>query len=230
MEPNKLENQFREKLNNREINPSEAAWDRLDAMLSFTELGDSEQAKQKPKSKFTWLYVAASIFGLMLFGTIFFNQKGSSIDVNKNNVVIENKSQNNNIKTENKSINELEDSNAILKQETKPLVQTYKTVKNHVKNPFIKIHEEGVAEIQPVIQKEPVGINKNTISTDIDSLLASASKPILDSEKSSIKINSRTLLNQVDGELQLSFREKALNTITQKYKEAKKALVNRNNQ
>ena len=37
MERNKLENEFREKLNSREIKPSEMAWNRLDAMLTAEE-------------------------------------------------------------------------------------------------------------------------------------------------------------------------------------------------
>lgn len=37
MEQNKLETQIKEKLNSREIQPSEMAWDRLDAMLSVSE-------------------------------------------------------------------------------------------------------------------------------------------------------------------------------------------------
>ena len=42
MEPNKFEKDFREKLNQREIEPSNNAWDRLDAMLSVAE-------EKKPK-------------------------------------------------------------------------------------------------------------------------------------------------------------------------------------
>ena len=33
MEPNKIEEQFKELLNSRELQPSDKAWDRLDAML-----------------------------------------------------------------------------------------------------------------------------------------------------------------------------------------------------
>ncbi|MBF2709384.1 hypothetical protein [Flavobacterium soyangense] len=222
MEPNKLENQIREKLNNRKINPSEAAWDRLDAMLTINE---------KPKLRLIWFYVAASVAGFLLVGTIFFNQKESSIDGSKNNVVINDKIQKDSLKTKDKSIiNELDYSKAILKQETKPLVQIYKKEESNIKNQTIKGQEEVVAEIQPFSQNEQIVVNKNTIRTDIDSLLASASKPNPDIKKSFIKINSATLLGQVDGELQVSFREKALKTITKKYKEAKEALANRNNQ
>ena len=43
MEPNNFEKDFREKLNQREIEPSNKAWDRLDAMLSVAE-------EKKPKT------------------------------------------------------------------------------------------------------------------------------------------------------------------------------------
>ena len=68
MEQNKLETQFKEKLNSRKIKPTEMAWDRLDAMLSVAE-------NKKPKRKFNWVYIAASFIGFLLVGTIFFNQK-----------------------------------------------------------------------------------------------------------------------------------------------------------
>jgi uncharacterized protein YqfB (UPF0267 family) len=223
MEPNKFENQFREKLNSRELNPSEAAWDRLDAMLSVVD---------KPKRKFSWLYIASSILGFLLVSTIFFNQKENTIDVKKNNVAIENKTEKVNLKTEIKSIKTESDFSKInLKQETKPLVQTQKNTKSNAENQMLKTKKEVVAEIQPNNQKELIVANINSNPENIDSLLASVEKNSQsDSKKPSVKVNTTNLLNQVDGELQLSFREKALNTITQKYKEAKEALVNRNNQ
>ena len=71
MEPNKFEKDFREKLNQRKIEPSDKAWDRLDAMLSVAE-------KKQPKKKNNrWLYIAASLVGFLLVGTFFFNQKQS---------------------------------------------------------------------------------------------------------------------------------------------------------
>ena len=75
MEPNKLESQFREKLSYREINPSGAAWDRLEAMLTVAE---------KPKRNYTFWYVAASIVGFLFVGTVFFNQKENPISIDKN--------------------------------------------------------------------------------------------------------------------------------------------------
>ncbi len=62
MELNNLEKDFRNKLNQREIQPSEKAWDRLDAMLSVAE-------KKKPKR--TWMYIA-KFFGISIGWDDFF--------------------------------------------------------------------------------------------------------------------------------------------------------------
>ena len=231
MEQNKLETQFKEKLNSREIKPTEMAWDRLNAMLSVAEPSKSEQI-QKPKHKFTWLYIAASFIGFLLISTVFFNQKENTIDIKKNTVVIENSIPKENSKTEIKSIKtETNFSKPIIKSETKLLVQTQKNSKTKVENPTLKTQENAIAEIQPTNLNEPIIEHKNSIPENIDSLLASAETNSKSSSKDySVKINSKDILNQVDGELQLSFREKALNTISQKYKEAREALANRNNQ
>ena len=69
MEPNNFEKDFREKLNERRIEPSDKAWDRLDAMLSVAEEKKSEKKNRKG------LYIAASVVGFLLVGTFFFNQK-----------------------------------------------------------------------------------------------------------------------------------------------------------
>ena len=65
MEQNNIENQFRDKLNSREIKPSENSWDRLDAMLTVAE---------KPKKNYRWMFFAASFLGFILIATIFFSQ------------------------------------------------------------------------------------------------------------------------------------------------------------
>ena len=46
--------------------------------------------------------------------------------------------------------------------------------------------------------------------------------------KTLVKVNSNTLLSQVDGELELSFREKVINKVNKNYQTVKVALANRN--
>ena len=225
MEQNKLETQFKEKLNSREIKPTEMAWDRLDAMLSVAE-------NNKPKRKFSWLYIAASLIGFLMISTVFFNQKGDEIDIKKNTVVIESTSLKENSKTKIKTVKKQPNfSKTIIIPATKPLVQTQKNINYKVKNPTVNSIEIVEAEIQPNNKNLQIEENKYVSHENIEGLLASIEKNSKsDRNNSSIKINSTDLLNQVDGELEVSFRERALNTITKKYKEAKEAFANRNNQ
>ena len=45
-----------------------------------------------------------------------------------------------------------------------------------------------------------------------------------------VRINAADLLNQVDGELELSFREKVITKVNKNYQTVKVALANRNQQ
>ncbi|MBC8883410.1 hypothetical protein H9X57_08295 [Flavobacterium piscinae] len=83
MEPNNIENQIREKLTQREIQPSAKAWDRLDAMLSVEE--------QKPKRNFKWLSIAAIFMGFTLIGIFMMNNENSVKNaIPSNPIVLEN--------------------------------------------------------------------------------------------------------------------------------------------
>ena len=227
MEQNNLETQFKQKLNSREIKPTEMAWDRLNAMLSVAEPNNDEQI-QKPKRRFTWLYVAASFISFLLISIVFFNQKENTINIKKDTVVIEKTIQKENSKTADKP-GKLEPhfANTIVKSETKPLVHTQIKIKTTVAT---EAQQNVANEIQPNNGNESIAELKKISPDNIDSLLASVENIKSSSTNPSVKINSTDLLDQVDRELQVSFREKALNTITKKYKEAKEALVNRNNQ
>jgi negative regulator of sigma E activity len=72
MAQNKFENQIKEKLEAREIQPSEKSWDRLDAMLSVAE---EKKTKRFPFFTFQSIGIAASVLVLLSLGLYFFNQK-----------------------------------------------------------------------------------------------------------------------------------------------------------
>jgi len=239
MEPNKLENQFREKLNNRKINPSEAAWDRLDAMLSITDQSDSEQANQKPKRRFTWLYVAASIAGFLLVGTIFFNQKESAVSVDKNEVVIHNevipKTETIPVTKENAENNEpkmaikntriaLENNKAKSEnQKTKVAIKKDRVAENNVNQSQKNAH----SIISQETEQQSITPERNDVN--VDKMLAAVEKtPKKISDEKSVSVNAANLLSQVDGELKLSFREKVISKVNKNYQSVKVALANRN--
>ena len=80
METNNIDNNIKEKLDNRTINPSASAWERLSVQLD-------EQPKQKKKGWFFYVGAAASILLLVSVGFLFLNK---SETVNPIEIIVEN--------------------------------------------------------------------------------------------------------------------------------------------
>jgi hypothetical protein len=239
MEPNNFEKDFRDKLNQRKIEPSDKAWDRLDAMLSISEV-------KKPKKKNKWLYIAASIVGFLLVGTFFFSQKKSVVETPENNVVIkENIQKKSVIKPSLNTEDSIEKQIAVSEKET--IQNTEKSIKgekslNQKLNKTIGNEVNQIAESSIINQKNQqsqsgtnqVSVPETPKNETTDQLLNTAEKTIVAENsakpKSKIKINATDLLNQVDGELELSFREKVIAKVNKNYQTVKVAVANRNQQ
>ena len=237
MEPNKLETQFKEQLNSREIKPSEMAWNKLDAMLTVADSNNSEQAKQKPKKKFPWMHIAASILGFLLIGTVYFNQNDNPIKNQKNEVVIQNSAvskttevPDNSLKVkaqDEKSLiaNVVPKSNLVNKQT--PILKEKSIVLNNnsIQNQVVEVSISNQKTEQKLIKSQ-------TSNVTVDELLAVAGNPSKKenqlSQKSAVHVNASNLLSQVDGELELSFREKVIGKVSKNYQTVKVALANRN--
>ncbi|MDI5896887.1 hypothetical protein [Flavobacterium yafengii] len=237
MEPNKLETQFKEQLNSREIKPSEMAWSKLDAMLTVADPSNSEQAKQKPKTKYPWMFIAASFVGFLLIGTVYFSQKGNAIENQENEIVIQNS-------VAPKTIVVPENTIKIKEEDEKGLVANVvqKSTSGTNKTPILRekliavnnnSNQNQVAEVSISNQKSEQKLIKSQISdVTVDKLLAVAGNPSKKenqlSQKPVVHVNASNLLSQVDGELELSFREKVINKVNKNYQTVKVALANRN--
>jgi len=230
MEPNKFEKGIIEKLNSREIKPSDQSWDRLNVMLSMQE-------EKEKKNVFPWLKIAA-VFVLSLgLGLFFFIPNNESQDWNKTpisfqenkevraekeelkNVVISAKSQvksftNQQSETINKEIiagtkTKEKKANFFVKskvtQESQTMTQLALVVNEKNKNIEVKDDKQ----ISEQDDNQEVVVNQNF------------SKPVL-------KIDAAALLNQVEGEVTLTFRQKIMRTIKKNYEETKIAISNRN--
>jgi hypothetical protein len=241
MEPNNFEKDFREKLNKRTIEPSDKAWDRLDAMLSVAE------EKKQPKKSRKWLYIAASIVGFLLVGTFFFNQKKNVIENPINKVAVEDATKKDSVvKPALNIIDSVKTEVAISEKESveksEKLQKTNNNQESNKPNKTIKNEQNQIAESSVIIKnnQEKQSINNQTAiveapkNANVDQLLNSAEKTAVAENsvkpKSKIKINANDLLNQVDGELELSFREKVITKVNKNYQTVKVALANRNQQ
>lgn len=230
MEQNKLENEFRNKLNQREINPSENSWDRLDAMLTVAE-------EKKPKHSYTWIYIAASIIGFAFLGTFFFNQSDKIGTIESNEVVIENNQKVEPIQKETHSIlpsNSKSESIAVI-SEAKKVKKNPRTIKSTIINQNQLAQNSNPDSYIPVIEKKQTNqkveqfASLNSNEKSVDEMLAAVqinSKAV--NSKTFVKVNPDALLSQVDGELELSFREIVINKVTKNYQTVKVALANRN--
>lgn len=234
MEPNNMENQFRDKLNKRAIKPSENAWDRLDAMLTVAE---------KPKRNYRWMYFAASFLGFILIATVFFNQTEEVIDSEHNKIVIEQK------QVQEKE-NELDKiiENPVLEKNPEVVVASQNTTTKQ--KMVIKTKPAAVLdkiEVLKTEKKQPfetaivsndknnsssITNQKTTVKVDANALLASVEndrpEQAVAQNTNPVKVNSNDLLSQVDGELELSFRERVIKSVNKTYREVKVAVAKRN--
>jgi hypothetical protein len=229
MEQNKLENEFRNKLNQREITPSENSWDRLDAMLTVAE------DKKKMRS-YGWIYVAASILGFAFLGTFYFNQFDKDVTVKGNEVVIKNNQKvvpiqkNRSIVTPNPKTESTVVISEVKKTEKNPqdLMPTIKS-QNQVAQNSNSDGEIPNLDNKPSNQKaEQLASSKINDNTVDEMLAAVQTKSKSDNSKTAVKVNPNNLLSQVDGEIELSFREKVINKVNKNYQTVKVALANRN--
>lgn len=245
MEPNKLETQFKEQLNSREIKPSEMAWSKLDAMLSVADSSNSEQAKQKQKTKFPWMFMAASFVGFLLIGTIYFNGI-ETVKIDKGNpVVIEQK-----IDRDNLEAPEIINETVLPSQVQKTIVETHKVVadNNNLKKQPKQLNnkEEEALIINQSKENDAVvnsSENKNYQSTSVNKYISAekllaevtntkfepkATDKTIEKTRKAIAVNPNSLLENAETELNQSFRESALNKFNKNFNAIKTVLVNRN--
>jgi len=245
MEPNKLETQIREQLNAREIQPSPTAWDRLDAMLTLAE---DKKTKRIAFLSYRNIGLAASILLLVSLGLFYFSPK-ENVTKPEENVVIVNDSNNNNNNNfndnSNNKINRNYNSNKNIiynnnqSSSMKQVAETPIHDQQPIVNPLIIqekeiefISNEVIAQNQfPKVMELSQEIKvSNAIKVNALELLAAVDKPTKINTSSKIKVNANSLLSQVDGELDQTFKEKALKRITKNYKEIKVAFQTRNNE
>jgi hypothetical protein len=236
MKKSVIEKQIKEKLATREFTPSPASWDRLNAMLTVTE---------KPKRNFKWVYFAASILGFLLISSLYFNQNQKEIAIRKNDIVVnepkivpEKKSDSTPLYSSKKLISKSlvleshevektsnESNNSYVSVKTVNLL-THLEETQEQQIPIINQIINQKAEQQVVLRKSKY-VNVDELLASVDPLSKKKNSSII---QSNVKVNSNELLSQVDGELELSFREKALKVVNQKIKTATVALSNRNSE
>ena len=234
MEPNKLENEIREKLGKREIQPSAQAWDRLDAMLSVQE-------SKVDKKSFPWIRIAAGVVLFLGVSYFFFNSNKEEIkgtDIKE--IIVESSKKTSDAKVEKLNEDLVESSNSIAEENNSSIAYNEIRSKDEkVSQKTDKIKKNTSDNILSTTEKENmlshlnVNNEEKAVEEKIEQNIVQLSKQAVAEVKTSIenpklKIDPNSLLDQVDGEIQLTFRQKVMKTVTKGYKEAKEAVASRN--
>ena len=228
MQSNKFDNQIREKLNARTIEPNAKSWDRLDAMLSVQE-------EKKPRKGFLWLYVAASFFVFFGLGVFLFNSD-KNIEINTQNPVLV---------AVDKTIDSVEKNKAeeILIESQQPVVvqneiNLSKSVNSIKEKTTIFNKSNSVQEndnkanptynLQPTTSSAYKYISPENLLAEVQNEKKNLSSESNVSKKPSVKIDANALLSKVEKELDESYRETTLDKLNKNFNAVKSAIVNRN--
>jgi hypothetical protein len=226
MEPNKLDNQIREKLNAREIQPSAQAWDRLDAMLTVSE-------EKKPKKGYGWFFVAASTILFFGLGFFLFNSN-ETIEID-NSVPV--------VTTSSKAIDSVETNiisgisvenvkSVLVQNEVNDSKKEVKNIKSEQRKELVKVEnvtdEKNASSFQLSASNSYKYVSPENLLAEVqtgEKVIISENKII---SKPKMKVDPNSLLTTVEKELDEKHKETTLEKLTRKFQDAKSALANRN--
>lgn len=233
MEPNKLENEFRTQLNAREIQPTEMAWGKLDAMLNEAE-------GKKSKQRFTWMYIAASLVGFLLIGTVLFNNLDTATVNNTTPVVLEPKEVED-VLQQKKANNEAILPDQIQKKQLHKSIANNDNNKkqllslNNKKEVLISNQSKDTLAASSEKKNNQLPITYKYVSAE--KLLAEVSDAKFEPKETektqqktrkNISVDPNALLSGVETELNQSYRESAFDRLNKKFSAIKTVFVNRN--
>jgi len=258
MEPIKFEDNIREKLQEREISPSNVAWGKIEKQLN------SGTSRKKDRSK--WYAIAAGFVGIIIIASYIFKKDIVSFPDSKN--IVEEPIQKEGLNsTENNALLVDTDEEKSVIEDTEPLKVKHKDSnpdKNKVainnesrisSNPntavkedvvvlqidnseTIKISETATKEDLINLKVEEVVAqvqalqenNQSVTEVDIDALLLKAQKEIYSQRiVTNKRVDATELLHVVESEMETTFRDKVFEALGDGYEKVRTAVVERNN-
>ncbi|MCH7525722.1 MAG: hypothetical protein IIC74_12215 [Bacteroidetes bacterium] len=261
MSPIKFENDLKEKLEKRRVQPSVHAWETLQKRL------DANESKKSHRS-FWRLAIAASFVGILIVSSIFFNKSQSEtiepelVDTEEQQIPKANtkvvvpieketelvagkpKTEKDNPETKTQLTKDISEPKYRLQQKQKALTKrNNKTTvaqtevkintKESVSKPIEKLSYEDIKILEVVAQVQELKKANNTVSdAEINALLNQAQKEIALNKlynKITKKVDANALLQDVEADLEQSFRDRAFKAIKSGYNYLKTAVAERDN-
>ncbi len=248
METNKFEEHIAKKMNEREIQPSPAAWEKITEQLEIS---------RTPKRKsYLWYSIAAGFIGLMIISVLFLDksrtpsipetvdapktkeknnvEKGlpAIIDTNETEIVLEDGTDNN-IDDEDVESHKVVDFSS-KENENTPITSIGEEILSgkNIEEPMIPdtVVEAKITEL--LVQVNAIEETGPALTdTEVDSLLRKAQQEIM-VEKimgNSNSVDAMALLSEVEEELDQSFRDQILEKLKSGFLKVRTAVADRNN-
>lgn len=245
----KLEDNIREKLEERELKPSDNAWDKLELRL------DEQQPKKK---SFVWFYIAASIIGLVFLSSIFIDRNS----ISEENIIVTGDDLENSLETQTKLTENISKEKTLEKLEVKPLEKTEKDLKPSAskkstidkkvektqlatnvliqeKDSTIETDNQNILEEEYLInnkveevvaQIQSLESNSQEVTIEEVALLLEAARREIQTQRilESPKVDAMALLQDVEWELEKSFRDKVFDALGEGFHKIRTAYSERN--
>lgn len=249
METDKFEKHIKSQFKDREIQPSENAWEKISSELN------SDTSKKKPV--YLWMGIAASVMVLIGIALFYFNGSDDVneiqfevVDTDKKEALEERKS------TESVSFLEKEPE-VVVKNDVEKINSGVAKKQESIKNKeIITVEDEiEVASVERIVLEkkgDELEISDDIINTkvagivaqldvleqystvtdaEVDSLLKRAQQEILQEKifKTDKSVDALALLTEVEGELDQSFRDQIFNSLKASFIKVRTAVADRNN-
>ncbi len=243
----KLEKHIKEKLEERKILPSTTAWERVESSLGADV--------QKSSRNGYWYAIAACLIGLLVISVVFFNtqnnesatqivnvesKKDSNSESNEQTDIVVTSNKNNNIQVTEESNR----ANPVISPIKEEVIQSNKGLavvaplsdrEKVVEDSFVSTKAEDLIINKKVEEVLATVINLESMANqvtdaEIDSLLRSAQQDVLKERlfQQDGKVDAMALLNEVEIELDQSFRNKIFEKLKQGFFKARTAVADRN--
>lgn len=250
MAPIKFDKSIKDKLENRSINPSINSWDELSRKLD-------DNGGKRPNKTVLYMGVAASVIGILFMVNSFFNNSSLNNKNVPVLVDIENASKNSNAVVEklkqvplvqtveknsknNDIVNALEITSEKNKRaKTKKLVANNSNKKNNLAINETGTIDNNLTSKTAMVSKEELRIDvasqnlsndaasEDNLDLEIEQLLNQAHGTVTSVNNN--KIDANSLLQDVEYDLDQSFRDKVFETLKTNIKKAATAVAERNN-
>lgn len=252
MAPINFEDNIREKLQERELQPSEAAWEKLESRLG--------NQPETGNSKTIWWSIAAGLTGILIVASFFLNPE-TTPGVTDAVVEIENASEED--ITEKPPLQEADIKSFAVSEEpvseekkgntfTKEVITAHnEIVKEHSKEAIAHREQEEKVKLLPVVleakeatfmetQVEMVVARVKAMQGDSDTITPEAVETLLAEAQQAIetrrildeaagKVDAAALLQDVETELERSFRDQVFDMLGEGFQKIRTAVTERNN-